>query len=102
MLTMTGLIQRTRDAETIASGGFPKLGRNTKLTGSMRRAFVSIVNCSSPRHGRHLWRRTVGWALRCQRITFLISSLKSSFETLDRYAQLSTHELITLLDGSVA
>ena len=34
----------------------------TKLTGSMRRTFVSIVSCSSPRHGRRLRRRTVGWA----------------------------------------
>ena len=39
----------------------------TKLTGSMRRAFVNIVNCSSPRHGRHLRRCTVGWAS-CRRI----------------------------------
>ena len=38
----------------------------TKLTGSMRRAFVSIVNCSSPCHGRRLRRRTVGW-VSCRR-----------------------------------
>ena len=33
----------------------------TKLTGSMRRTFVSIVNCSSPCLGRRLRRRTVDW-----------------------------------------
>ena len=39
----------------------------TKLTGSMRRTFVSIVSCSNPRRGRHLRRRTVDWAS-CRRI----------------------------------
>ena len=32
----------------------------TKLTESMRRTFVSIVNCSSPRRGHHHRRPTVG------------------------------------------
>ena len=36
-----------------------KLGRN-KTDGIVRRTFVSIVSCSSPRHGRRLRRRTVG------------------------------------------
>jgi hypothetical protein len=38
----------------------------TKPTGSMRRAFVSIVNCSSRCHGRRLRRRAVGW-VSCRR-----------------------------------
>ena len=36
----------------------------TRLTGSMRRTFVSIVNCSSPRRGHHPRRPTVGWVIR--------------------------------------
>ena len=38
----------------------------TRLTGSMRRTFVSIVNCSSRRRGRRLRRPTVGW-VSCRR-----------------------------------
>src|SRR5438045_5929265 len=33
----------------------------TRLTGSMRRTFVSIVNYSSPRRRHHPRRPTVGW-----------------------------------------
>jgi len=40
-----------------------KLGRNKT---SMRRTFVSIVNCSSPRRGHHPRRPTVGW-VSCRR-----------------------------------
>ena len=35
----------------------------TRLMGSMRRTFVSIVNCSSPRRGHHPRRPTVGWVM---------------------------------------
>ena len=33
----------------------------TKLTGSMRRTFASIANCSNRSPGRRLRRLTVGW-----------------------------------------
>src|SRR3984893_4232455 len=38
----------------------------TKLTGSMRRTFVSIANCSNPNLGRRLRRHIAGW-VSCRR-----------------------------------
>ena len=38
----------------------------TKLTGSMRRTFVSIANCSNPNLGRRLRRLIAGW-VSCRR-----------------------------------